>query len=50
MYQELGQGREGERQEGSLRLRGGEPVKFFNYVAKGGAIHPLDLLDDYGSR
>jgi len=28
----FGDGREGERQEGSLRLRGGEPVIWFNKV------------------
>ncbi|KAJ3353574.1 hypothetical protein HDU83_006652 [Entophlyctis luteolus] len=27
-----------------LPLRGGEPVKWFNYVADGGAIYPLALL------
>ena len=47
---ELGAGREGERQEGSLRLRGGEPVKWFSYVAGGGAVYPLSLLEDYGTK
>jgi len=47
--QELGEGREGERQEGSLRLRGGEPVIWFNYVGQGGTVHPLSILEDYGA-
>ena len=47
---ELGVGREGERQEGSLRLRGGEPVKWFNYIGEGGAVYPMSLLEDYGSK
>jgi len=33
-----------------LRLRGGEPVTWFNYVGNGGTIFPLSLLEDYGSK
>jgi 8-oxo-dGTP pyrophosphatase MutT (NUDIX family) len=47
---ELGEGREGERQGGSLRLRGGEPVTWFNYVENREPIFPLSMLEDYGSK
>eukprot|EP00744_Colponema_vietnamica_P011907 GILI01016732.1.p1 GENE.GILI01016732.1~~GILI01016732.1.p1 ORF type:complete len:409 (+),score=15.17 GILI01016732.1:40-1227(+) len=35
---------------GSLRLRGSEPLEWFPYVANGGTIHPMSLLDVFGAK
>lgn len=34
----------------TLRLRGTEPLQWCSYVAQGGPVHPLSLLDDRGER
>lgn len=33
----------------TLKLRGSEPLEWFEYVARGGAIHPLSLLTHEGA-